>query len=102
MASEHELRSQLQAIPNVLPAYTWYAAPSGALTFVNKRIGDYLGIPIDHPQRFGVDIGAKWDDWVALLHPDDHEKARKYWSNCLRTGDAGERSFRCPNAQGLS
>jgi hypothetical protein len=29
--------AQLQAILNVLPAYTWYAAVSGALIFVNGR-----------------------------------------------------------------
>jgi hypothetical protein len=29
--------AQLQAILNVLPAYTWYAAPRGALTFVYER-----------------------------------------------------------------
>src|SRR5580658_7981276 len=65
--------AQLQATLNVVPTYTWYAAPSGALTFVNKRTGDYLGLPKDHPLRFGVDIGAQWDDWVQLLHPDDRE-----------------------------
>jgi hypothetical protein len=29
--------AQLQATLNVIPAHTWYAAPSGGLTFVNKR-----------------------------------------------------------------
>ena len=56
-----EFVAQLQAILNVLPAYTWYAAPSGGLTFVNKRTADYLGLPKDHPLRFGIDIGAQWD-----------------------------------------
>jgi PAS domain S-box-containing protein len=92
--------TQLQAILNVIPAYTWYAAPSGALTFVNKRTADYLGLPKDHPLRFGIDIGAQWDDWVQLLHPDDHEGSRKVWSTCLRTGEAGEYSFRVRNVQG--
>ncbi len=92
--------AQLQAILNVLPAYTWYAAPSGALTFVNKRTADYLGLPKDHPLRFGIDIGAQWDDWVPLVHPDDHEDSRKVWSNCLRTGEAGDYGFRVRNAQG--
>jgi PAS domain-containing protein len=41
--------AQLQATLNVIPAYTWYAAPSGGLTFVNKRTADYLGLPKDHP-----------------------------------------------------
>jgi hypothetical protein len=44
---------QLQATLNVIPAYTWYADPSGALTFVNERLSDYLGLPKDHPLRFG-------------------------------------------------
>jgi PAS domain S-box-containing protein len=92
--------AQVQAILNVLPAYTWYAAPSGALTFVNTRTADYLGIPNDHPLRFGIDIGATWDEWIPLLHPDDQEKARKYWSNCLRTGETGEYSYRVRSAQG--
>ena len=92
--------AQLQAILNVLPAYTWYAAPSGALTFVNKRTADYLGVTKDHPLRFGIDVGAQWDDWIPLLHPDDQEGSRKYWSNCLRTGEAVEHSYRVRSAQG--
>jgi PAS domain S-box-containing protein len=95
-----EFVAQLQAILNVLPAYTWYAAPSGGLTFVNKRTADYLGVPKDHPLRFGIDIGAQWDDWVPLLHPDDQEGARRHWSNLLRKGEGGENSWRVRSAQG--
>src|SRR2546430_4777643 len=72
--------AQLRATLNVIPAYTWYAAPSGGVTFVNKRTADYLGLPKDHPLRFGIDIGAQWDAHIPLLHPDDHEKSRKSWS----------------------
>ena len=39
--------AQLQATLNMIPAYTWYAAPSGPLTFVNKRAADYGGLPED-------------------------------------------------------
>src|SRR6267142_1535197 len=92
--------AQLRATLNVIPAYTWYAAPSGGLTFVNKRTADYLGIPKVHPLRFGIDIGAQWDAHIPLLHPDDQEKSRKSWSTCLRTGEFAEESFRVRNAQG--
>jgi PAS domain S-box-containing protein len=92
--------AQLQATLNVIPAYTWYAAPSGGLTFVNKRTADFLGLPKDHPLRFGIDIGAQWDAQIPLLHPDDREESRKVWSNCLRTGEANEFSQRVRNAQG--
>jgi PAS domain-containing protein len=92
--------AQLQATLNVIPAYTWYAAPSGGLTFVNKRTADYIGLPTDHPLRFGIDIGAQWDAHIPLLHPDDQENSRKAWSTCLRTGEAGEFVLRVRNAQG--
>ena len=92
--------AQLQANLNVLPAYTWYAAPRGALTFVNKRTADYLGVAKDHPLRFGIDVGAEWDHSFALLHPDDREDARGYWSSRLSTGEGGEHSYRVRSAQG--
>src|ERR1700722_1394214 len=91
---------QLQATLNLIPAHTWYAASSGGLTFVNKRTADYLGLPQDNPLRLGIDPGAAWDAHIQLLHPDDREESRKIWSNCLRTGEAGEASFRIRNAQG--
>src|SRR6266481_482109 len=92
--------AQLRATLNVIPAYTWYAAPSGGITFVNKRTADYLGLPKDHPLRFGIDIGAQWDAHIPLLHPDDQEKSRKSWSTCLRTGEFAEENFRVRDAQG--
>ena len=67
--------AQLQATLNVLPAYTWYAAPSGGLTFVNKRQADYLGLPKDHPLRFGIDVGAQWDAHIPLLDPNEREES---------------------------
>src|ERR1700677_1591159 len=79
--------THLQATLNVLPAHTWYAAPSGGLTFVNKRTADYLGLPKDHPLRSGIDIGAPWDAHIPLLHPDEREESRQAWPTALRTGE---------------
>ncbi len=95
-----ELEAQIQATLNVIPAYTWYALASGPLTFVNEQTANYLGLPEDHPLRFGIDTGAEWDSHTALLHPDDREEARRVWSTCLSTGTAGEFTFRVPNAEG--
>ena len=33
--------------------------PRGALVFVNSRSADYLGLPSDHPLRFGIDVGGE-------------------------------------------
>jgi PAS domain S-box-containing protein len=94
------LGAELQVALNLIPAHTWYAAPSGALTFLNERGSDYLGLPQDHPLRSGIDTGAEWDSHIPLLHPDDHEETRKVWSTCLRTGCAGQVSFRVRHAEG--
>src|SRR6266481_2298310 len=96
----HHLEAQLQATLNVIPAYTWYAAPSGGLTVVNARCADYLGLPQDHPLRFGIETGAAWDSHIPLLHPDDREESRRNWSTRLSTGSAGEESFRVRSAEG--
>ena len=97
---DESLKAQLQATLDMIPAFTWYAAPSGALLFVNSRYADYLGLPKDHQLRFGTDMGAAWDSHIPLLHPDDHEETRRVWSDCLKTGGPGEVSFRVRNADG--
>jgi PAS domain S-box-containing protein len=98
--SKHLLEAELQATLNLIPVYAWYADPSGALTFVNERLSNYVGLPNDHPLRFGTAAGAQWDSHIPLLHPDDHEETRRVWSTCLRTNSAGEVSFRVRSAEG--
>jgi len=90
----------LRATLEVIPAFTWYADASGVLTFVNKLHADYLGLPNDHPLRFGAHGGAEQDSHLPFVHPDDHAEMRKAWSDCSRTGCAGEVSFRARNAEG--
>src|SRR3954453_1688470 len=92
--------AQLQATLNVIPAHTWYASRSGGLTFVNKRTADYLGLPKDHPLRFGIDVGAQCDAHLPFVHPDDRTETQENWATRLRTGEGGEGSFRVRNAQG--
>ena len=82
------------------PKHALYANPFGGLTFVNERQADYLGLPKNHPLRFGVDIGADWNSHIPLLHADDNEETRRIWSTCLRTGSAGEVTLRVLNGEG--
>src|ERR1700685_4257568 len=94
------LAEQLRKTLNAIPAYTWYALPSGALTFMDERSADNHALPEDHPLRLGTDTGASWDSHISLLHPDDHDEARRLWSSCLRTESAYQAPFRVRNAQG--
>jgi hypothetical protein len=47
--------------------YIWYSVPTGALTFVNERTADFLGLPENDPLRFGIDVGGAWDLHIPLL-----------------------------------
>ena len=97
---DQPLEEQLRATLDMIPAFTWLAAPSGALLFVNSRCADYLGLPKDHPLRFGTVTGAAWDSHIPFLHPDDHEEMRRVGSDNLRTGGTAEASCRIRDAQG--
>ncbi len=94
------LSEQLKATFDLIPVHVWYTNPSGGLTFVNKRSAEYRGLPNDHPLRLGTETGAAWDAHLSVLHPDDHDDARSVWSGCLKTGQAGEVTFRVRNANG--
>src|SRR5258706_13916253 len=97
---DESLKAQLQGTLDMIPAFTWLAAPSGALLFVNSRCADYLGLLKDHPLRFGTVTGAAWDSHIPFLHPDDHEEMRRVGSDNLRTGGTAEASCRIRDAQG--
>jgi formate hydrogenlyase transcriptional activator len=97
---DESFAAQLRATLNLIPAYTWYASPSGGLTFANGRNADYGGIPGHHPLRFGTQLDAAWDSHIPFLHPDDHAETRRVWAHCLATGSAGEVAFRVQSVEG--
>jgi PAS domain S-box-containing protein len=94
------LEEQLRFTLNAVPAFTWYAGPSGALTFVNQRFADFLGLPKDDSLRQGTTTGAEWNSHLDLLHPEDHEGSLRVWATSLRTGCAVEWTFRVRHAEG--
>ena len=97
---DESLKAQLRATLDMIPAYTWYALPSGTLTFVNERYADYLGLAKNDPLRLGIQINVPWDTHIRLVHPDDHEATLKVGETCNRTGTAGQAAFRIRNSEG--
>jgi len=91
---------QLRKTLNTVPAYTWYALPSGVLTFVNQGYADYLGLAKNDPLRFGIEVNVPWDTHIQLVHPDDHPETLRIGAACNRTGTAGQAAFRIRNAAG--
>jgi len=81
-ASEQEpsFAAQLRKTLNTIPAYTWYALPSGVLTFANERYADYLGLDKDDPLRLGG--GGRCN----LGHPHSAGTFRRSRSNAQSRG----------------
>src|ERR1700688_1015275 len=97
---EPSFAAQLRKTLNTIPAYTWYALPSGVLTFVNEGYADYLGLAKNDPLRLGVEVDVPWDTHIQLVHPDDHEETLRVGATCNRTGAAGQAAFRIRNSEG--
>jgi formate hydrogenlyase transcriptional activator len=97
---EPSFAAQLRKTLNTIPAYTWYALPSGVLTFVNEGYANYLGLAKNDPLRHGVEIDVPWDTHIQLVHPDDHEETLKIGEACNRTGTASQAAFRIRNSEG--
>ena len=58
---ERSFAAQLRKTLNTIPAYTWYAVPSGTLTFVNEGYANYLGLAKNDPLRLGLEIDVPFD-----------------------------------------
>ena len=97
---EPSFAAQLRKTLNTIPAYTWYALPSGVLTFVNEGYANYLGLAQNDPLRHGVEIDVPWDTHIELVHPDDHEATISVGEACKRTGTAGQAAFRIRHSEG--
>ena len=92
--------ANLQVILNALPTQAWYARASGALAFVNGPTADYLGLPSDHPLRFGTSFEVPWDAHLVFLHPADQPASSRNWAERIRTGRPRDDQFRILGADG--
>ena len=72
-SSEQELRLLVEAIP----ALVWRAGPEGNIEYVNKRVLDYLGAPLDEVIGWG---------WMDKVHPDDVAFKVRTWLQNLESG----------------
>jgi PAS domain S-box-containing protein len=75
----------LGLIIETIPALVWCAAPDGELTYVNRRILDYIGTTPGSLTQSG---------WLNFLHPDDVDPTLRAWSYSVTTGQPHEIQYR--------
>ena len=92
--AEEALRSsqrELSVIIETMPGLVWCASPDGELSYVNRRILDYLGVENNNLLSGG---------WAHFLHPDDVASVVASWSHSVASGEAFEVQARLRGADG--
>jgi PAS domain S-box-containing protein len=79
--SEARFRALAQALPNQV----WTADETGALDWINDRVGEYAGRPMGELLGLG---------WTTLVHPDDAERVTRTWQGSLHSGQPYDTEFR--------
>jgi PAS domain S-box-containing protein len=85
--NERKLRRFFESVP----CQFWSADPDGEPTYVNQRLLDYFGMRVED---------QKFDDWQAVLHPDDVAETNKALYHAFRTGEPFQRVNRLRRADG--
>jgi len=83
--------AQFRTLALALPSHIWTAAPDGKLDWLNDRVSDYSGLPLDELVGSG---------WTSIVHPDDLPAAAERWAAALADGDVYTTEFRLRRADG--
>jgi PAS domain S-box-containing protein len=82
---------ELRLLVETIPALVWRAGPEGNIEYVNRRVLDYLGAPLDDV------IGWRW---VEKAHPDDVAFKIMNWLKSLESGNPHDVACRFRGADG--
>ena len=85
--SEFRFRQLADAMPQIV----WTADADGNVEYFNRRWSDYTGLSVD---------GSLGQNWVQVLHPDDHAESMKLWAHAVRTGETFQNEHRFRRADG--
>src|SRR5262245_9508545 len=88
-ASERELTLIIETIPG----FVWRSSTDGQLTYVNNRLAEYIGVPLDTLRGNG---------WLEYVHHDDRALAIDNWMRSVASGAPLENQFRLRRAGGAS
>jgi PAS domain S-box-containing protein len=82
----------LQALVETIPALVWRAKPDGHIDYVNKRLLDYLGSPVEEIVGWG---------WMKKVHPHDIAFKVQSWLSHLQAMTSHDANCRFQGADGV-
>ncbi|RSK48760.1 PAS domain-containing protein [Hymenobacter rigui] len=87
----NEQHERTRFILESLPVMIWTAQPDGGRDFFNSRWLQFTGQAME--QQTGL-------QWISSLHPDDQERVRKAWLECVDSGQPYQVEYRLRRADG--
>jgi len=81
---------RLRRVINTIPAHVWSSLPDGSVDFINQRLLESTGLPIETLLGSG---------WQTIVHPDDRARYIAQWRSALATGEPLEIEARLCTAQ---
>lgn len=100
MRKQHRVQGQqdfppnehnLQDLVETIPALVWRARPDGHIDYINKRLLEYLGSPLEKIIDWG---------WMDKVHPDDIAFKVKSWIRNLAAMTSHDANCRFQGADG--
>ena len=82
----------LQALVETIPALVWRARPDGHIDYVNKRLLDYLGSPLEEIIGWG---------WMKKVHPHDVAFKVQSWLKHLGATSSHDTNCRFQGSDGV-
>jgi PAS domain S-box-containing protein len=81
---------RLRRVINTIPAHVWSSLPDGSVDFINQRLLESTGLPIQALLGSG---------WQSIVHPDDRARYISQWRAALAAGEPLEIEARVWTAQ---
>jgi PAS domain S-box-containing protein len=81
---------RLRRVINTIPAHVWSSLPDGSVDFINQRLLESTGLPIETLLGSG---------WQSIVHPDDRARYMAKWKSALAAGEPLEIEARVSTAE---
>jgi PAS domain S-box-containing protein len=86
-----QTEQELRLVIDTIPALVWSAQPDGSVNFVNKRLLDYTGLPLEDVRGWG---------WTAAWHLQERAALIEEWHAALAVGEPFTKEARVRAADG--
>ena len=90
-AAVTEEAAVLEKMAEALPCLVWGSRSDGYCDYISPQWVEYTGVPATEHFGYG---------WIDRVHPDERDKVREEWRQCVLTGSVFDNEFRLRSRTG--